>query len=124
MSVQAGETYRFEQEIEFRGHRYGSTDNNFPRGGECQITRGSDGFQWDGLNFVSGEHWNPTTVDAAGLFHYYDWTVPGSASNGSVYHLRIRIKDDPVTETSGHLEVRPPSGGGIVNKRILVVDDS
>lgn len=107
MSVQAGEQYRFEQEVWFDGHRYA-----FPRGGEILITRGSDGFTWNGTDFASGETWQATTVDGSNVFHYYDWTVPVSAANGDVFTTRIRIEDDSDTESVGNMIVRPASGGG------------
>lgn len=123
MSALAGEVYRFQQEIVFDGHIYGSTANAFPRGGECQIVRGTDGFYWNGTGFAAPAVWNATTIEASGQSHYYQWTIPGTASNGDVFSLRIRIKDDPETETTGHIEVRPTSGGGIIKRSIMIVDE-
>lgn len=112
MSVQAGEQYRFEQEVYFDGHLYGSTLGSYPFGGEVEITRGSDGFYWNGVTFTSTPAWNSTVVDASGLFHYYDFTIPITAINGDTFNLRIRIKDDPETETVGTMIVRPATTGG------------
>ncbi len=111
MSIQAGETYRFEQEVRFDGHLYG-TDLAYSHGGQVEIRQGSDGFYWNGSTFVSGQTWNSTTVGAGGLFHYYDWTVPGSVVNGDTYGLRIRITNDPDSESAGNLIVRPAIEGG------------
>lgn len=111
MSVQSGESYRFEQEVYFDSFLFGSV-NGYPFGGEAQIVRGVDGFYWDGSTFVVTETWVDTTVDASGLFHYYDWTVPVGSPNGSTFILRIRVKNDPVTETVGNMTVRPASSGG------------
>ena len=105
MSVRAGEAYRFFQEVWFDGHRHGVTG-----GGECQITRGSDGLTWDGAAFTAGDHWNATMVSAGG--HYYDWTVPAAANDGDVFTMRIRLADDPDTEGGGTMVVREAGEGG------------
>lgn len=107
MSVQAGEEYRFEQEVWFDGHQYG-----FPKAGQVLITRGSDGFTWNGSAFVSGTNWQATTIDGSNLFHYYDWTVPVAASDGDTFILKIRLQGDPDTESGGTMVVREEGSGG------------
>ena len=111
MSVQAGEPYRFEQEVEFAGeHRYG-----FPNAGEILITRGDDGLTWNGAAFAAGKNWQATTVDVSDVddpFHYYDWTVPAGADDGDSFTVRIRLADDPVTEAVFNLLVRDEASGG------------
>lgn len=107
MAVYANESYRFEQEVFFDGHLY-----QFPVNGECLIRRGSDGFTWNGVEFDANENWNPTTVDASNEFHYYDWVVPITAQDGDTFLLKIRLQDDPDTESGGNMIVREPATGG------------
>lgn len=105
MSVQAGESYRFEQEVWFDGYQHQLTN-----GGECLIRRGSDGYTWDGAAFVNSEEWNATTTD--GGIHYYDWSVPITAQDGDTFLLRIRLSGDPDTESGGNMVVREEGSGG------------
>lgn len=112
MSVQANESFRFEQEVYFDGHLFGSTNNEYPNPGQCQIVRGSDGFYWNGTEFVATPIWNTTTVDASGLFHYYDFTIPAGAVNGDTFVLKIRLFEDPHTESLGNMIVRVAGTGG------------
>lgn len=110
MSVQSGESYRFEQEVYFDCHLYGSV-GGYVFGGEIEIRRGTDGMYWDGVEFVETPIWLSTTEDTSGLFHYYDFIIPVSLS-GSVYNMRMRVKDDQNTESVGALQVRPAASGG------------
>lgn len=121
MGVQAGEQYRLEQEVYFDGHLYG-TNLGYPDGGEIMIVRGSDGFYYDGANFIATETWLPTTVDTSGLFHYYDFTIPAIAVNGDTFYFRIRITDDEETEIVGNMIVRPPTTGGGGGDAVRVFD--
>lgn len=108
MSVQAGESYRFEQRVRFDGFQH--PINN---GGECLIRRGSDGLYWDGSTYVVAETWLSTTVEAG--IHYYDWIVPPTAQSGDTYLFKIRLANDPNTEAGGNMVVREEgsgSGGG------------
>jgi hypothetical protein len=122
MIVQAGEIFRFEQEVWFDGYKLGTTSGSFPAGGEIEIRRGVDGFYYDGTNFVSTPTKLPTTFDATELMHYYDFTIPAVALNGATFNIKIGIVGDPATESVGTLLVRPPADGGSGGSAIAVFD--
>ena len=122
MTVQAGEQFRFEQEVYIGSHLYGSTNNAYPNPGQIQIRRGLDGFFWNGSLFVEETTWLQTTVDSSGLFHYYDFTIPAISSNGDTFNVKIRLQNDPSTETVGNLVVRPAGGGSGGSSVIAVFD--
>ena len=111
MIVQAGEVFRFEQEVYFDGHLYG-VDESYPYGGEIEIRRGADGFYYNGLDFQETFFVLPTVVDASGTFHYYDFTIPVISINGDTYNIKIGITSDTDSQTLGTLLVRPASTGG------------
>ena len=126
MAVQIGEQYRFEQQVTFDGHVFGS-DLSYPNGGEVQITRGSDNYFWNGSIFQATEQWLTTTVSSSGLSHYYDFTVPLTAVSGDTYNFKIRVFEDPDTEFVGNMLVRPEAtgsggGGGDATKVFDAVD--
>ena len=112
MIVSAGEQFRFEQEIWFNGYKFGTSSNSFPFGGQIEIRRGVDGFYFDGASFVETPTILSTTVDTTELIHYYDFTIPIVAASGDTFNIRIRLTDDPDTESVGTLLVRPASSGG------------
>lgn len=111
MIVQIGETFRFEQEVYFDGHLYGSTAQ-YPLGGEIEIRRGGDGFYWNGSDFIETPTLVSTVVDTSGLFHYYDFQIPVISVSGDTYNIRIRVTGDRDTESVGTLMVRPANTGG------------
>ena len=106
LAVRPSESWRFEQEVYFDDHLYGSTGADFVHGGEAELRRGSDGFYWDGATFIAPQTWNVTTDDASGLFHYYDFTIPAGASEGDTFILRIRITGDPLSEATVNMITR------------------
>lgn len=88
------ETLRLEQEVWFDGYQYGST-TGIPDG-QIVIQRSSDSLYWNGIGWQINPVQVATTVDAGGLFHYYDFTV-GSTANES-YIVRMRVNNDVETE--------------------------
>lgn len=112
MLVSAGEQFRFEQEIWFNGYRFGTSSNSFPFGGQIEIRRGIDGFYFDGATFTDIPTVLSTTVDIAEKIHYYDFTIPLISASGDTFNIKIRLTNDPDTESVGTLLVRPESTGG------------
>lgn len=108
IAVKASEAYRFEQEVWFDGHQFGS-DTGIPSG-QIKIKRDSDGLFWDGATFDVTEAYLATTVDAGGLFHYYEFTFP--AGNDVGYTINIRVNNDTDTERVGDFVTRDMTGGG------------
>lgn len=114
------ESVRFQQEVWFDGHQYGST-TGIPTG-QIKIRRGSDNQFWNGTAFVPVEQWVATTIDSGGLFHYYDFTFP--ATLDEFYTVRQRVNNDPATEQVGTAIVRGSGGGGsTVYYPLFVFDD-
>lgn len=108
MIVYPSETVRYEQEVYFEDHLYGS-DIAIPSG-QIKIKRSSDGYFWNGTSFVVTEAYVPTTVDASGTYHYYSFTFP--ATSDISYVFKMRVNNDLNTECLFNVTVREQSTGG------------
>lgn len=115
---------RFEQEVWFGSFRYGS-DLGYQNPGQILIRNGTTGLYWNGTTYQAAEVWNTTTVDASNAFHFYDWSTPAGVADGDFFHVRMRLHDDPDTESVEDITVNVKSGGGttIVRRPVILLSD-
>lgn len=108
LSVLQGDQFRFEQEVWFDQHQYGS-DDPIPSG-DILIQRESDSFYWDGATWVVSETRVATTISGDGKYHVYTFTFGSTV--GETYRIQMRVNDDPATEILFNARIVSAASGG------------